>query len=382
MVVRSSWRIGKIAGVDIAVHPSWLIIFALFAYAATVSVKAIAADSDFKLSTSNDIVLGVIGALVLFACVVIHELSHAVVARRLGIPIGNITLFLFGGVASILREPGTPADEIKMAGAGPLASIALAVLFGGIAWLTADVRVQWIPTLCLFLGVANAVLAVFNLLPAFPSDGGRILRAIIWSFVKSQARATGIASAVSAVVAALLVVAGATMAFHRMWNGIWLVFIALFLLQAAIASGRQARIGLALERMRTGDCMARTLIPIAADAPLTAFVAAISDDRRAGYPVVADGAFVGLVNPRDTGAVPPMLWPQTPVSAIMTPAARLPALRADQPAADALAAIIKSGARSLPVFDDGELAGVVSEESIFAALRERSATPDRAASAA
>ncbi|MBV8366212.1 MAG: site-2 protease family protein [Candidatus Eremiobacteraeota bacterium] len=382
MIVRSSWRIGSIAGVDIAVHPSWLVIFVLFAYAATVSVKAIAADSDFPLSTRNDVILGLIAALVLFACVVAHELAHALVARRLGIPIGNITLFLFGGVASILREPGTPADEIKMAAAGPLASIVLAALFGGIAWLTANSSVQWIPTLCLFLGVANAVLAVFNLLPAFPSDGGRILRATIWALVKSQARATGIASAVSASVAGLLVVAGATMAFHRMWNGIWLVFIALFLLQAAIASGRQARVGLSLERMRVGECMARTLIPIAHDAPLTAFVSAISNDKRTGYPVVADGAFVGLVNPRDTGSVPPMLWPQTPVSAIMTPAARLPALRGEQPASDALALLAKSGARSLPVFEDGDLVGVVSEEIIFAALRERTAAPERAVSAA
>ncbi|MBV8171388.1 MAG: site-2 protease family protein, partial [Candidatus Eremiobacteraeota bacterium] len=189
MIVRSSWRIGSIAGVDIAVHPSWLVTFVLFAYAATVSVKAIAADSDFPLSTRNDVILGLIAALVLFACVVAHELAHALVARRLGIPIGNITLFLFGGVASILREPGTPADEIKMAAAGPLASIVLAALFGGIAWLTANSSIQWIPTLCLFLGVANAVLAVFNLLPAFPSDGGRILRATIWALVKSQARA-------------------------------------------------------------------------------------------------------------------------------------------------------------------------------------------------
>ncbi|HLN47572.1 MAG TPA: site-2 protease family protein [Magnetospirillaceae bacterium] len=375
MLVRSSWRIGSIAGVDIAIHPSWLVIYALFSYAAMTSARYIAGADGMPLSTGNIVVLGLIAALVLFACVVAHELAHALVARRLGIPIGNITLFLFGGVASILREPGTPADEVKMAGAGPLASLVLAAIFGALAQVTGMAHWSWIYTLCLFLALTNLVLAVFNLLPAFPSDGGRLLRAALWQFSGSQARATGMASTVSAVVAALLIVAGAFMAFNKMWNGIWLGLIALFLLQAAIASGRQARMSLALERMRVGDCMARTLIPVSEDAPLTSFVAEVSQGNRTGYPVVDNGAFVGLVNPRDTGSVPPGLWPHTPVRAIMTPAAKMPALTVDAPASDALAALVKSGVRSLPVFENGELTGVVSEDIIYSALRERAAAP-------
>jgi Zn-dependent protease len=371
MLIRSSWRIGSIAGIEIAIHPTWLVIYALFAYAAMLSAQAIADLNGVPLSTRNGFILGLIAALVLFACVVVHEFAHAVVARRLGIPIGNITLFLFGGVASILREPGTPADEIKMAAAGPLASVALAVVFGGLAALTGRLHWPWIFTLCTFLAVTNLVLALFNLLPAFPSDGGRILRAILWRFMGSQARATSVASTVSAVVAALLVVAGGLMAVRHEWNGIWLIFIALFLLQAAIASGRQARVSLTLERTRTGDVMARTLIPVSGDAPLTAFVAQVADGRRTAYPVVVDGNFVGLVSPRDTASVPPALWEHTPVRAIMTPAAGLPQLSADAPASDALAALAKSGARSLPVLENGEVTGVVSEESIFAGLRNR-----------
>ncbi|MBV8221959.1 MAG: CBS domain-containing protein [Candidatus Eremiobacteraeota bacterium] len=178
----------------------------------------------------------------------------------------------------------------------------------------------------------------------------------------------------SAVIAALLVVAGVTMALNRMYNGIWLVFIALFLLQAAIASGRQARVSLALERMRVGDCMARTLIPVSEDAPLTTFVSTVQEAKTTAYPVVENGAFVGLVSPRDTGAVPPTLWAHTPVRAIMTPAAGLPSLTVDTPASDALAALAKSGVKSLPVFENGELAGVVSEETIFSKLRDQGAT--------
>ena len=158
MLIRSSWRIGSIAGIEIAIHPTWLVIYALFAYAAMLSAHAIADMYGVPLSTRNGFILGLIAALVLFACVVAHEFAHAVVARRLGIPIGNITLFLFGGVASILREPGTPADEIKMAAAGPLASIALAVVFAGLAAVTGRLHWSWVFTLCTFLAGTNLVL--------------------------------------------------------------------------------------------------------------------------------------------------------------------------------------------------------------------------------
>jgi CBS domain-containing protein len=141
-----------------------------------------------------------------------------------------------------------------------------------------------------------------------------------------------------------------------------------------MTSGRQSRISLALERMRVGDCMSRTLIPVANDATIAAFITEVpKDGKRAGYPVVQDGAFVGLVNPRDTGSVPPALWPDTPVSAIMTPALKMRALSPDVPASDALAALTTSGVRSLPVFEDGQLTGIVSHETIFGALREQGA---------
>ena len=374
MIVRGTWRVGSIAGIEIAIHPSWLVTYVLFSYSATVAAGMFADELNAPLSTTNGIILGSIASLVLFASVVAHEFAHAIVARRLGIPIGNITLFLFGGVASILREPGTPGDELKMAAAGPAASVVIALVFGAIALGAAQLHWMWIATFGLFLAGANLVLAVFNLLPAFPSDGGRILRAALWKITGSQARATSAASVVSAVIAALLVVTGGYMALHQAWRGIWLIFIALFLLQAAIASGRQARLSLALERMRIGDLMARTLIPISTDESVASFVAHVAgDSKHTGYPVVEHGAFVGLVSPRDTAGVPPGLWAHTPVSAIMTPAAKLPALSPEAPASDALAALATSGARMLPVLESGELNGVVSEEIIFSALRDKGA---------
>src|SRR5215472_7462736 len=177
MFVRGTLRLGRIAGIEIAVHPSWLIIYALFAWSAIT----IAPSLDPHLTKTGVISLGLVYALLLFASVVLHELSHAIVARRLGIPIGNITLFLFGGVASIEREPGSPTDELAMAAAGPAASIVIGLLCWVVMW-PLPARFLWANELLLFLGWSNIALAIFNLLPAFPSDGGRILRAFIWMF--------------------------------------------------------------------------------------------------------------------------------------------------------------------------------------------------------
>jgi len=372
MFVRGSWRLGEIAGIEVAVHPSWLVIFVVFSIFATLGAQEFAQGMGVRLSTASGAVLGVLAALAVFASVVIHEFSHALVARRLGIPTGNITLFLFGGVASILREPGSPGDEAKLAAAGPAASLILCAIFAALSFAADRLGWGWAFTLLWILASANLVLALFNLLPAFPSDGGRLLRAALWRMLGSQARAAAIASRISVVVAGLLIVAGFWLSLHRIFNGIWLMFIALFLLLAAIASGRQARLNLALERLRVADLMVRTLIPVSGDSSLAAFVAGVaSDGARAGYPVVSGGTFLGLANPRDTASVSPALWAQTPVSAIMTPAARMPALAPGAAASDALAALTQSGARTLPVFEDGQLVGVVSDEAIFSGLRDR-----------
>ena len=374
MFVRGTLRIGRIAGIEIAIHPSWLAIYALFSWSAAV----VAPELDPRLTRAGTIELGLVYALLLFASVVVHELAHALVARRLGIPIGNITLFLFGGVASILREPGTPADELRMAAAGPAASVVLAL---ACALLAAVLPGGFVDDLAQLLMYSNAALAVFNLLPAFPSDGGRILRALAWHFRGSQARATQTASVVSLIVAGLLVAAGVYFALHGRditgsdnlaVRGGWWILVGLFLAQAALASMRGARVSLALETMRVGECMARTIIPVPTSTTIAGFVAEMAvSGRTAGYPVVNDGAFVGLVTLQDTAAVPHMLWPQTPITAVMTPSSRTPQIGVQAPASEALATLDAQSVGELPVFEDGSLTGVVSKESIYAALRAK-----------
>ncbi|HET9342438.1 MAG TPA: site-2 protease family protein [Candidatus Eremiobacteraceae bacterium] len=375
MFVRGTLRLGRIAGIEIAVHPSWLLIYALFAWSAIT----VAPSLDPHLSKTGVIVLGLVYALALFFSVVLHELSHAIVARRLDIPVGNITLFLFGGVASILREPGTPDAEVKMAAAGPGASVVISIVCSGIG---AALPYGWWKDLFLALAWSNAALAVFNLLPAFPSDGGRILRAIIWHFRHSQARATQIAGVVSLVVAALLIAGGIffTIDGEKVFEtgptiivrGWWWILIGLFLGQAALASMRGARVSLILESMPVSECMARTLIPVPTTTTIAGFIAQMAvAGRSAGYPVVDDGAFVGLVTLQDTAAVPHVLWPQTPITAVMTPSSRTPAISAQMPAFEALETLDSRHLGELPVFENGTLTGVVSKETIFAALHAR-----------
>ena len=375
MFVRGTLRIGRIAGIEIAIHPSWLLIYALFAWWA----MSIAPEVDAHLTKTGVISLGVVFALALFASVVLHELSHAVVARRLGIPVGSITLFLFGGVASILREPGSPPDEVKMAAAGPAASVGISLVCFAIDSVLPD---GWASDLFYLLAFSNAVLAIFNLLPAFPSDGGRILRALIWHARKSQALATHIASVASLVIAACLIAAGIFFAFDGeralgvgpliVVRGWWWILIGLFLAQAALASMRGARVSRILETMPVGECMARTIIPVPSTTTIAGFIGEMAvGGRAAGYPVVDDGTFVGLVTLQDTSAVPHSLWPQTPITAVMTPSARMPSVTVRMPAFEALETLDSRHIGELPVFEDGELTGVVSKQSIFAALHTR-----------
>ena len=368
MRFRWTWRLGRIAGVDIGIHPSWLVIYGLFAWSATTLARYLSPD----LNAASSALLGLTASLILFASVVAHEFAHALVARRLGIPIGGITLFLFGGVATILREPASPMDEIRMAAAGPLLSFVLAIGFGALAVVANSLHLVWAYTLCFFLAFANGVLALFNLLPAFPSDGGRILRATFWLLQRSQARATGLASRVSFVMAFGLAAAGLYFVFdqHEV-RGVWWVVIATFLAQAAFTSAQQANVDLLLEQMTVRDCMLQTLIAVPASTSVATFIGEIAGVRGAAYPVVSDGSLVGLADVRHTAGLPLALWNQTPVSAVMTPIEKAAGLSADASGRSALVRLHDLNLSELPVYEGDELIGIVSQESVFRVLHER-----------
>lgn len=370
MRLRWTLRLGRIAGIIVSVHPSWIIIYALFAYAATNIARLFVPE----LSAISSVALGLVASLVLFASVVAHEFAHALVARRLGIPIAGITLFLFGGVASIVREPKSPFDEVRMAAAGPALSIGLACVFTLLALAARELHWVWIATLCGFLGMANAMLAIFNLLPAFPSDGGRILRALLWAFKKSQARATSLASIVSLVIAVAL--AGAGLYFTVSWHaglGVWWIVLGTFLAQAAIISGQQARVDLILEELTVADSMRQKLVPVPASTSVAAFIGEVAGVAGAAYPVVEEGRPIGVIDVRHTAGMPLAVWDSTPVTTVMTPLAADSSVAASLSARQALSVLHDRGVSELPVFEGAALVGIVSQESIFQALHARRA---------
>ncbi|MBC5824273.1 MAG: site-2 protease family protein [Candidatus Eremiobacteraeota bacterium] len=363
---RWAWRAGSIWGIDIVVHPSWLVIYGIFA-ASAMTAAGIVANG---LGKAELIVLGLTVSLFLFASVVVHEFAHAAMARRQGIATGNITLFLFGGVATILSEPARPRDEVSMAAAGPIASIVLGALFLGAYELLSALGLVAASVFALLLGYSNCMLALFNLLPAFPSDGGRILRAVLWHRLGSRGRATALASRTSLIIAGVLVAAGLYFVgpLHMM-RGLWTIAIALFLAQAALGAGRQAKIDLSLERMRVGDCMMRDLARVPATTSIASFFADFADRSERGYAIVEDGSFLGLLSTAQASIVSPALRQATPVTAVMTPAYRTPGIDAAAPAGDALNAMALNRVRGLPVVENGDLTGIISADTIHAALR-------------
>jgi Zn-dependent protease len=229
--------LGRIAGIRVAIHWTWFVLFALVTWSFASMLE-----SDGR---GPSVALGALGALFVFASLVAHELAHALVARRFGVGTHAITLFLFGGAAILEREPPSPGAEIGIALAGPLASAALGacafggdVLFGRLAFPAAGAASD----LCAILASSNLAIALFNLLPAYPMDGGRVLRAALWHFRKHCASATALASLTGLVSAAAFAVAGAYMLYaQRDWGYSWLLLMSAFVGRSAWNGYREAR---------------------------------------------------------------------------------------------------------------------------------------------
>lgn len=233
-------RLVRLAGIDIFIHRTWLIIFALVAWNLAVGyfpavLPRTAAAWHWGLAAA--------GAVLLFVCVLIHEMAHSLVAKRAGLPISGITLFLFGGVSNLTESPNDPGTELRIAAAGPLASLALAGLFYALLGLA---RAGWPPLAALlaYLTVVNILLAVFNILPGFPLDGGRILRAVLWWRTDNLKRATMTAASVGSGVGWGLVFLGLLrLSAGEPLGGVWLIVIGLFLRSAARYSAERAERG-------------------------------------------------------------------------------------------------------------------------------------------
>ncbi len=346
-------------GIDITVHVSWIFIFALVAWALSnpLGPLHVAAASPGLRAT-----LAIAGALLFFGSVLLHELAHSLLARARGIPVRGITLFVFGGVSLFEREAEDAPGEAWISGIGPLTSLVLAGLF----WVIAGALPAGpFAALARYLSAANAMLAIFNILPAYPLDGGRVLHAVIWRATGSRARATAIAGNVGGAIAALLIAAGVFDALLADFaGGLWITFIGWFLLQA----GNAERSGAALARALQGHTAVELATPgelqIGADASARRALALMQQARLSALPVALGERIIGVLQLEELSAQPDDQLDATPVTALMKRPDALTVIPATTSAGEALTLLARTHAGALGLAaPNGELVGVFTTES-------------------
>jgi Zn-dependent protease/CBS domain-containing protein len=363
--VNPSIELGRIAGIRIGVNWSWLVVFALIVWSLAVGVFP---SQNPGLSDGAYIAMALVAALAFFASLLLHELGHARQARREGMEIEGITLWLFGGVAQFKGAFPNAGAEFRIAIAGPLVSLGLGILFVLLAVFAGlpnavDGVVAW-------LGYINLTLLVFNLLPALPLDGGRVLRSALWYFRGDLAWATRVAADVGRGFGFLFIATGiALLIFQGSFSGAWLAFIGWFLLQAATAEARYVATRQALDGLRVRDLMVRNPATVEADLSLGHFMDEVAwSQRYTTYPVLEHGRPVGLLAFRSVAAVPRDEWDRRRVRDAMIPREGVPLLDEDEPAIDALAELSASDVNRGLVVENGHLAGLLSITDLARAL--------------
>ncbi len=359
-----SLRIARIAGIDIEANVSWLIVLVLLTWSLAVDwFPAMVAGQPAATYWA----LGFIAALLLFASVLVHELAHSLVARARGLPVKSITLFIFGGVSNLEQEPQSPGVEFQMAVVGPLTSLiigAIALVFGVVIGRAAPLAAAILD----YLGIANLLLGVFNLIPGFPLDGGRVLRAILWKATGSVQRATRWASLVGQVVAYLFLLFGIWQFFSgNIVGGLWIGFIGWFLLQAAQAANSQVMLDSVFKGVTVNQLMSPPPMAASADLTLQRLVDGyILPHGLRSIPVVRGDQLAGLITLADIRKAPREQWTQTPVGSVMIPLERLHAVRPQQRLNGVLPLMATHDVNQLPVVDDaGRLVGMLSRDAVL-----------------
>jgi Zn-dependent protease/predicted transcriptional regulator len=365
---RSGIKIGQVFGIPIFLHLSWILIFGLITYSLVDEYGA-----RYPQWTSGQLwSLGVITSLLFFGSVLFHELSHSAVARHYRIPVASITLFFFGGIASITRDPDSAGQEFLMAAAGPASSYVLAGAFWLLALATPNDSMPNV--LAYWLRDKNAILATFNLLPGFPLDGGRVFRSIVWGITKNYSRSTRIASRVGQGIAYAMMAFGLYIAFvlHSSVNGVWFVFLGWFLLTAARQSYQQVEAQGALQGLRAADVMTSDMPTVGRDLSLYEYSREVSRTGRRAHLVVSDGKLAGLMRVEILQAVPREDWPSTSVQAVMIPREKLAWTAPDEPVLSVLERMRSANVDQLAVIREDNVVGLVTRDSILRVVQARS----------
>lgn len=365
----SGIKIGRVLGIPIYLNSSWFLIFALITYSYATGL------TDSQWSTPQRWAIGLLVSVLFFSSLLFHELSHSAVALHYRIPVASITLFIFGGVARITREPDSAAKEFQIAVAGPLSSYLLAGGFFLISLLAS--QHSMINTIAETLAVVNGALATFNLLPGFPLDGGRIFRSIVWGISKNYERSTRIAARSGQVIAYAMMGGGLLWAVRAyssggdVVQGLWLTFIGWYLLTAARQSYVQVEAQGALEGLRVADIMTPELPSVKRDITLEEYAQEVARTGRRAHLVVSDGQLAGLMTIQTLRAVPQEDWGSTSVQAVMLPRERLQLAAPEESALALLERMRNTNVDEMAVVTGGNLIGLVTRDSILRVVQAR-----------
>jgi len=364
-----SLRIGKIFGIDIYIHISWVIIIVLLTWSLAVGLFPVLYHG---ASVITYWILGFIAAVLLFVSVLLHELAHSVVARARGLPVKNITLFVFGGVSNIEKEPGSPGVEFQMAVVGPLTSLLIGVLAFVLFFLLGQYS-SALAAILWYLGFANILLGIFNLIPGFPLDGGRVLRSIVWKVDGNLRRATRVVTVVGQIIAYLFILVGIWLFFAGFYvDGLWLVFIGWFLLNSAQAANSEVMLQSVFRGVTVGEVMNTAPTTVPANISLQKLVDEYFLPFGLRSALVTQGdRLAGLITLSDIRHVSREEWGQIPVGLAMIPRDRLHIVSPQQSLNDVLPLMAGRDVNQLPVVQDERLVGVLSRDAIVRYLEIR-----------
>ena len=365
--MKAQVKVGRIAGISIGLHYSWFIIALLIALSLAQHFRAVAPQWSSIVVWMAAVVTG----LLFFAALLLHELAHSLLAKARGLRVRAITLFALGGVSQIETEASDAKSEFWIAIAGPITSVVIGLLVLGTAWVNG-----WKPgtepaapviSVLVWLGYINIMLAVFNMIPGYPLDGGRVLRAVIWWITRNADRSTRLAAQVGQAVAFLFILSGLFRFFvGANFGGLWLAFIGWFLLDAARSSYVQVELMTGLRNRRVADIMDRDYATVEGHLSLQDFVDeyVLRTGRRC-FVVVQNDRVSGLITTHEVKGVDRDSWSQTSVQSVMRPLSQLRTVAPDTPAIHALELMSREDMNQLPVIFDGHLQGVFSRGHVL-----------------
>lgn len=360
--MKNSLRLMHIGGIPVEIHISWLFIFFLLSISLAQGYFPNLIEG---LSSQTYWIAGIITTLVVFASVLAHELGHSFVAIREEIPIKKITLFIFGGVSQMEIEPPSPAAELKVTAAGPLTSLFIALAMGLIYYLFMPPGVI-ISEAVFLVAQINLVMAVFNLIPAFPLDGGRLFRSITWYFAKNLITATRIAVGLGSILSFIIIGVGLMFIFFQGdLSGLWLIFIGWLIYQAGQSSYSQLVLKDTFTGMKVSELMSTDLQTVSPDDTLDELAECFLHYKFGAFPVVYGSTTHGLVTLQNMKNVSREKWAETKVSNILTPLRDAMVIKPDTDASEIMLEMTAQGRGRALVMENGKLVGLLSRTDMM-----------------